>query len=192
MSLAGVTYASEKASRDGLLAALGLLFCVALPARACWEEAGLRYGVHPHLLYAIARTESQLNPEAVHQNSDGSTDLGLMQINSRWLPQLRHYGIDAQRLRQPCVSIHVAAWILAQNMQRLGNSWTAVGAYNSSQPQLRIAYAQKVIRNLPAAPHQGSTPQKPLALISNLASMAQSAAKSAPKATVKSTITTGQ
>jgi soluble lytic murein transglycosylase-like protein len=36
-------------------------------------------------------------------------------------------------------------------MQQLGNSWTAVGAYNAGKPALRIAYAKKVYRNLPRA-----------------------------------------
>ncbi|WP_326939844.1 lytic transglycosylase domain-containing protein [Actimicrobium sp. GrIS 1.19] len=124
----------------------------ASPARACWEEAGLRYGVNPTLLYAIARTESGLNPNAINRNRNGSYDLGLMQINSRWFPTLRRYGIDEQQLRQPCVSIHVGAWILAQNMQRLGNSWEAVGAYNATQPTQRLAYARRVLQNLPRIP----------------------------------------
>lgn len=119
------------------------------PALACWEEAGLRYGVNPNLLVAIARTESGMNSQAFNQNRNGSYDLGLMQINSRWFPLLRQYGIDEQQLRQPCVSIHVGAWIMAQNIQRLGNTWEAVGAYNASQPARRAAYASRVIRNLP-------------------------------------------
>lgn len=123
---------------------------------ACWEEAGLRYGVNPALLVAIARTESSMNPNAINRNRNGSYDLGLMQINSSWFPKLRQHGITEQQLRQPCFSIHVGAWIMAQNMQRFGNSWDAVGAYNTSHPVRRIAYAQKVYRNLPvisAAPH---------------------------------------
>ncbi len=117
-------------------------------AHACWEEAGNRYGVNPNLLQAIARTESSMNPNAVNRNRDGTYDLGLMQINSRWFPTLRKYGISEQQLRQPCFSIHVGAWIMAQNMLRFGNSWDAVGAYNSPNPARRIAYAQKVYRNL--------------------------------------------
>jgi soluble lytic murein transglycosylase-like protein len=118
-------------------------------AHACWEEAARRYSVNPAMLVAIARTESGLNPQAINRNRDGSIDLGLMQINSRWFPLLRQYGIGEQQLRDPCTSIHVGAWILSQNMQRLGNSWDAVGAYNSSQPAQRAAYAQRVYRNLP-------------------------------------------
>lgn len=120
-----------------------------ITARACWEEAGARYGVNPALLVAIARTESSMNPNAINRNRNGSYDLGLMQINSSWFPKLRQYGITEQQLRQPCFSIHVGAWIMAQNMQRFGNSWDAVGAYNTSHPVRRIAYAKKVYRNLP-------------------------------------------
>lgn len=130
------------------LALLALLIATT-PALACWDEAAQRYGVNPAMLVAIARTESSMNPAAINRNRDGSYDLGLMQINSRWFPLLSRYGIGEQQLHDPCTSIHVGAWILSQNMQRLGNSWDAVGAYNSSRPVQRAAYAQRVYRNLP-------------------------------------------
>lgn len=120
-------------------------------AGACWEEASERYGVNPHLLYAIAKTESSLNPRAINRNKNGSYDIGLMQINSSWFPTLRKYGVHEKQLLEPCTSIHVGAWILAQNMQRMGNSWDAVGAYNSTKPDLRLKYAKKVYRNIPPA-----------------------------------------
>jgi soluble lytic murein transglycosylase-like protein len=122
-----------------------------LHARACWDEAAARYGVNPYMLYAIAKTESGLNPAARNRNKNGSYDLGLMQINSRWFPTLRRYGIEEQQLLDPCTSIHVGAWILAQNMRRMGNTWEAVGAYNASKPDLRIKYALKVYKNIPPA-----------------------------------------
>ena len=53
-----------------LSAIVGLL--VAAPSWACWDEAAARYGLSSHLLYAIARTESGLNPAAVGRNRDGS------------------------------------------------------------------------------------------------------------------------
>jgi soluble lytic murein transglycosylase-like protein len=128
-------------------AALILLTCNT--AQACWEQAAATYGVNPYLLFAIARTESGLNPAAINRNKDGSYDIGLMQINSKWLPTLRRHGIDEQRLFDACTSVHVGAWVLVQNMRRLGNTWEAVGAYNAKDPALRLKYALKVYKNIP-------------------------------------------
>ncbi len=122
----------------------------ALPGQACWEDAARRYQVSSVLLYAIARTESALNPNAVGRNRNGSRDIGLMQINSSWLPKLAAYGINEQDLFDPCTNIHVGAWILADNMSRLGYTWEAVGAYNTANPALRRTYAEKVRRHLVA------------------------------------------
>jgi soluble lytic murein transglycosylase-like protein len=136
-------------------AAAALAACLALasfPAQACWEQAAAWYHVNPHLLYAIAKTESGLNPAAINRsNKNGSYDIGLMQINSRWLPTLKKYGVEEKDLYDACTSIQVGAWILAQNMQRMGVTWEAVGAYNARDPALRIKYAMKVHKNLPSA-----------------------------------------
>ena len=120
----------------------------ALPAHACWNEAAARYRVSSELLYAIARTESALDPQAVGRNPNGTRDIGLMQINSAWLPTLAAYGIGERDLFDPCTSIQVGAWILAGNVQRLGYTWDAVGAYNAASPALRRAYVDKVRRHL--------------------------------------------
>lgn len=139
----------RKRKRRLLAGAFMLTALYSSSVAACWEEAGKRYGINPYLLYAIAKTESSLNPKAINRNKNGSYDIGLMQINSRWLPTLRNYGITEQHLFDPCVSIHVGAWVLAQNMGRMGNSWEAVGAYNARDPELRLRYARKVYKNLP-------------------------------------------
>ena len=111
---------------------------------ACFEQAGARYRLPPSLLKAISTVESGSNPAARHRNRDGSEDLGHMQINSRWLGSLAAYGIGRAQLFDPCISTHVGAWILAQNIRRLGYGWEAVGAYNARSPEKRAAYARKV------------------------------------------------
>jgi len=144
-----------RSPRIGWTIAISLI--AAFPAHACWEQASSRYGVNAELLYAMARTESGLDPRAVGHNRNGSRDIGLMQINSAWLPQLSKHGIAERDLFDPCTSIHVGAWILAGNVQRLGYTWEAVGAYNAASPALRRAYAERVYRHVSKA----STPPKP-------------------------------
>ena len=117
-------------------------------AKACWHEAASRYGLSVELLQAIARAESGLNPQAIGRNANGSRDIGLMQINSAWLPTLAAHGISEQDLLHPCTSLQVGAWILAGNVQRLGYSWEAVGAYNARTPSKRQAYVRRIQRHL--------------------------------------------
>lgn len=71
-----------------LLLGLGSVF----PAYACWAEIGQRYNINPYLLGAIAKTESNFKANAVRQNKNGTRDIGVMQINSLWLPELAKYG----------------------------------------------------------------------------------------------------
>lgn len=142
---------------------LTLSLTAASPVYACWEQAAERYGLSSELLHAIARTESGLDPQAVGHNRNGTRDIGLMQINSAWLPRLQAHGIAERDLYDPCTSIHVGAWILAGNVQRLGYTWEAVGAYNARNPALRRAYAERVYRQVSrtrvaqaSTPHRGT------------------------------------
>jgi soluble lytic murein transglycosylase-like protein len=131
------------------LAALTLVFA-STSASSCWEDAAHRYQVDARLLHAIARAESSLDPRAVRVNRNGTRDLGLMQINSAWLPELAKSGIRERDLFDPCTSVHVGAWILATNIARLGPTWAAVGAYHSPTRWRARAYVDRVRRHLDA------------------------------------------
>ncbi|WP_067271074.1 lytic transglycosylase domain-containing protein [Mitsuaria sp. 7] len=113
----------------------------------CFVLAGERYGVSPLLLKAIARQESGLNPAAVNRNTNGSTDIGLMQINSSWLPTLARHGVKEGDLNVPCANILVGAWILGSNFRSMGRTVDALGAYNARDPVKRQAYARQVLRH---------------------------------------------
>ncbi|WJF90318.1 lytic transglycosylase domain-containing protein [Paraburkholderia bonniea] len=115
------------------------------PVRAdCFDEAARYQSVNPLILRAIAWQESRNRPDALHKNTNGSTDYGVMQINSIHLPRLSQYGISSGTLMEPCKNVYIAAWHLRQKMNRHGNSWEAVGAYHSETPALRDKYAAQI------------------------------------------------
>jgi soluble lytic murein transglycosylase-like protein len=129
---------------------LGCLLLSLSAQATCWQQAGLRYGIEPVLLQAIAVTESRLDANAQHHNSDGSVDLGLMQINSRHLTILNQYKISQERLlNDPCINVMTGAWILAGFIRQYGYGWEAVGAYNAGngahRSGLRKKYCRRVI-----------------------------------------------
>ena len=121
---------------------------------SCWQSASERYGIHQSILRAIALTESAMDANAINRNTNGSVDVGLMQINSRWFPPLAENGVQPGDLWVPCISIHVGAWILAGEIRRFGYTWQAIGAYNAgpaktvAREQRRRRYAQRVYHNL--------------------------------------------
>lgn len=125
----------------------------------CWTLAGERYDIDPSLLRAIAQVESGMDSHAYGYNKNGSRDIGLMQINSLHLKELKRYGITETRLiEEPCVNVLVGAWVLAGFVQRMGYGWDAVGAYNAgSSPErarIRHAYAERVWKHYRKLNHE--------------------------------------
>lgn len=121
---------------------------------SCWDSAAKYQGLDPWLLYAVAATESSHNPNVISKpNSNGTYDIGLMQINSSWLPELRKHGITQEKLMDGCTSIYVGAWILSKSIRRYGYSWEAIASYNTGsvdtprRRQLGLKYASKVYSN---------------------------------------------
>ncbi|RQH06132.1 lytic transglycosylase domain-containing protein [Paraburkholderia dinghuensis] len=125
-------------------ATLALAVASPLAHADCFDEAARYQKVNPLILRAIAWQESHNRPDAVHRNANGSTDYGVMQINSVHLPTLLQYGISQSTLMEPCKNVYIAAWHLRQKMNKYGNTWAAVGAYHSESPSLRDRYAQDI------------------------------------------------
>jgi soluble lytic murein transglycosylase-like protein len=135
----------RRAAIVSLLALLGFSLPSASYAEEnCFDRAGAYQGVNPMILRAIAWFESKGNPDAVHRNSNGSIDIGQAQINSVHFGELRQYGVPPDALKDACVNVYVAAWLLKQKMIRYGNTWKAIGAYHSETPQSRDQYARGI------------------------------------------------
>jgi soluble lytic murein transglycosylase-like protein len=111
----------------------------------CWDNAAKVYGLDPWLLMSIAKVESSFNHAAINLNKNKTYDLGMMQINTIWLPTLKKFGISSKDLLNPCTSIFVGAWIMAQNIKQFGYNLDGIGAYNSPRNvSIRRSYAKKV------------------------------------------------
>ena len=110
------------------------------------------YHLPPRVLPAIQEVEGG-RPGVIHQNTDGTLDLGVMQINTRWLVPLSHYTHAAvpvvfRRLRdEPCYSIAAAGAIMRNYLDETkGDLLRAVGDYHSHTIELNLAYRGQVVQ----------------------------------------------
>jgi len=129
----------------------------------CFNEAGKAYKVPPMLLQAIAWVESRYDKDARNDNTNGSTDMGVMQINSLWLEPLSEYGIKQKHLYNACFNINVGAWILRRQINEVGYNWQAVAQYHSRDPERGDNYARKVARIYFALKRQAAVTQQQVA-----------------------------
>ena len=120
----------------------------------CFDRAGRMYQIDPLLLEAIAKQESHFNPYATNSfSAGGSTDYGIMQVNSTHIPKLKRMGIIRQTddLFKPCLNIQIGAWILAQHFRTCGVNWNCLGSYNAgfdkSRDNTRENYADIIYNN---------------------------------------------
>ena len=130
---------------------LMVIACIVVPAVAradCIDDAAAWRRINPQLVRAIAQQESGMRADAVNVNRNGTEDLGLMQVNSSWLPRLARFGIRREHLFNACVNAYVGTWILASNIRQFGPTWKAVGAYNSPTPVHQLVYANSIYRRL--------------------------------------------
>ena len=125
---------------------------VPVPYLACMALVASLYHLPPRVLPAIQSVEGG-QPGVTHLNSDGTLDLGVMQINTRWLVPLARYthtdgSVVFRRLRDDaCYNIAAAGAIMRVDLdQTHGNLLRAVGDYHSHTPRLNRGYRFKVVR----------------------------------------------
>ena len=132
-----------------------LLFVPSVSNAFCFDDAGEHYNVSADLLRAIAKVESNFDPNAYHENTNQygkviSRDYGLMQINSSWFERLGEFSINESNIYTPCLNVMLGAWVLSSNFASHGYNWNSVGAYNAGfskrTENARKIYIQKVQR----------------------------------------------
>jgi soluble lytic murein transglycosylase-like protein len=129
-----------------VLPLVALLVLPAVTRADCIDNAAAYRHISARLVRAIAQKESDMRADAVTVNVNGSEDIGLMQINSSWLPKLARFGIQREHLFNACVNAYVGTWILASNFRQFGPTWKAVGAYNATSSSRQLVYANSIYR----------------------------------------------
>ncbi len=121
---------------------------------ACLFLAAQTYSVPPAVLVGIYQVEGGQVGQEVGPNINGTYDLGPMQINTAWLPDLAgHWGVSTSTARHwvrddPCTNVGVAAWILRTNLNQTNDLAQAIAYYHSHTPGYGQVYKQKVIASM--------------------------------------------
>ena len=144
-----------------LLAATAALSLAAAEARAgeldrrmiegCITSASGVYHLPPAVLVILLNVEGG-SLGHVSQNTNDTVDIGPMQVNQIWLPQLAaHWHATAadtfRALRDNfCANVEAGAWILRRGLDEAhGNFWEGVGYYHSHDPGYKATYLRAVL-----------------------------------------------
>jgi hypothetical protein len=124
-----------------------------VPYLACMVAAASFYHLPPRVLPSIQAVEGG-RVGMVHVNQDGSSDLGVMQVNTLWVQPLSAFArmppasVRDRLVWDPCFNIAAAGAIFrAYLYEARGDLMRAVGLYHSHTPQLRDAYLAQVLRS---------------------------------------------
>ncbi len=124
----------------------------------CIFTAAQTYAVPPSVILGILNVEGGRAGQAVH-NTNNTYDLGPMQINTIWVPQLSKYWGVSERTAlkmvrdDACVNIGVGAWILRTKVNDTGSLYQGIAHYHSATPVYGHAYRTKVIAALQRYKH---------------------------------------
>lgn len=124
---------------------------MAVPFLACMALVASLDRLPPRVLPSIAAVEGG-RIGLVSRNLDGSDDLGVMQVNTRWLPAIAgemHADTATARARllaDPCFNISAAGAILRTYLdQDHGRLMQAIGDYHSHTPLEHQRYQLQVL-----------------------------------------------
>lgn len=117
---------------------------------ACLMLAAQTYAVPPAVLVGIQQVEGGKVGQQV-RNTNGTYDLGPMQINTIWIPELaKKWGVSNATAKRwvrddPCTNMGVAAWILRGHMNETKSLSKAIAHYHSRTPYHGYPYKSKVV-----------------------------------------------
>lgn len=110
----------------------------------CFDKAAAHQQVNADVLRAIAISTAPELKARVTAEMNGSVTVGPMGINSVNFPDLRKNNVLPRDLLDQCKIVYVGAWLLKKKLIQHGNTWLAVGTYQSETPSVRDTFIKTV------------------------------------------------
>lgn len=112
----------------------------------CAITAAQKYKIPSNVLLAVAEKEGG-KPGQWVRNSNGTYDVGSMQINTVFLKDLAEYNITADDVAaQGCYPFELAAWRIHNHLKKdKGDTWTKAANYHSKTPKYNAIYRADLI-----------------------------------------------
>ena len=136
--------------------------------RRCITAAAEVHRLPPMVLVILLRVEGG-SLGAVSQNTNATVDIGPMQVNQIWLPQVAAHWhastADAYRgLRDSfCANVEAGAWILRRGLDEAhGDFWEGVAYYHSHAPEHKATYLRQVLKQVLLLQARAAHPAEPL------------------------------
>jgi hypothetical protein len=122
--------------------------------RDCITAAAKVYRLPPAVLVILLNVERGLLGR-VSPNTNGTVDIGPIQVNEIWLPEVAaHWHATIadtyKALRDNfCANVEAGAWILRRSLDEAhGDFWEGVGYYHSHTPEHKTRYLRDVLRQV--------------------------------------------
>jgi hypothetical protein len=136
--------------------------------RDCLAAAANAYREPPAVLVILLNVEGG-RLGAVSPNTNGTVDIGPMQVNDIWLPKLAARWATSRpaayvALRDNfCANVEAGAWILRMGLDAAhGDFWEGVGFYHSRDPGHQRTYLISVLKQATRLQSQARAASKPV------------------------------
>ena len=122
--------------------------------RGCITAAAKLYRLPPAMLVILLNVERG-SLGRVGPNTNGTVDIGPIQVNEIWLPEIaEHWNArisDAYKALRDnfCANVEAGAWILRRGLDEARDDfWEGVGYYHSHTPEHKGRYLRDVLREV--------------------------------------------
>lgn len=124
---------------------------MAIAYASCMIFVAALYHLPPRVLPVVQLAEGG-RVGLVHHNSNGTDDLGIMQINTRWVAPISRFThlpinvVYSNLLNNPCYNISAAGAIIRLYLKETrGDLMRAIGDYHSHTIAFNQSYQQRVL-----------------------------------------------